>query len=218
VPSAFHDVTVATSGVTSCDGNVPSMCNNSIPGPTGLAGTQPGYLVTTGYDEVTGLGSLDVQTFIKNYSNYSSTAVLPPFGYIGDAADSVTGSTPVFLADSVLISGWVADQVDGAPVSIVKVYIDGTLARYTYPEDCRSGCSSGLRQRHLHQLRLQVALSGDIALCRYACRHRRRDRLGWTFSHARATDVQRAIALYKPGRPPSSCNNGTTSKASREFS
>jgi hypothetical protein len=66
-PAAFHDVTVATSGVTDCDINVPSMCNNSIPGPTGLSGGQAGYLVGPGYDEVTGLGSLDVATFIANY-------------------------------------------------------------------------------------------------------------------------------------------------------
>jgi len=58
-PTAFHDVTLASSGVTSCDLNIPSMCNNSIPGPAGLSGGQPGFAVGTGYDEVTGLGSLD---------------------------------------------------------------------------------------------------------------------------------------------------------------
>ncbi len=67
VPSAFHDVTVATSGVTSCSVNTPSMCNNSIPGPSGLSGGQAGYLVQPGYDEVTGLGSLNVANFIDNY-------------------------------------------------------------------------------------------------------------------------------------------------------
>jgi len=63
-PAAFHDVTVATSGVASCDVNTPSMCNNSIPSSTGLSGGQAGYLVTAGYDEVTGLGSLDLQNFL----------------------------------------------------------------------------------------------------------------------------------------------------------
>jgi subtilase family serine protease len=66
-PAAFHDVTVTSSGVTGCDINTPSMCNNSIPSHTGLTGGQAGYLVTTGYDEVTGLGSLDVQVFIDNF-------------------------------------------------------------------------------------------------------------------------------------------------------
>jgi subtilase family serine protease len=65
--AAFHDVTVASSGESNCDVNLPSMCNNSIPSPTGLTGGQAGYLVTDGYDEVTGLGSLDAQAFIDNY-------------------------------------------------------------------------------------------------------------------------------------------------------
>jgi len=67
MPSAFHDVTVATSGVTNCGINTPSMCNNSIPGSSGLANGQPGYLAAAGYDEATGLGSLDVSAFINNY-------------------------------------------------------------------------------------------------------------------------------------------------------
>ena len=73
VPAAFHDVTVASSGVSACTVNTPSMCNNSIPSPTGLAGGQAGYLVTQGYDQVTGLGSLDVQAFIDNYLPVSAT-------------------------------------------------------------------------------------------------------------------------------------------------
>jgi hypothetical protein len=66
-PSAFHDVTPASSGVGTCDINTPSICNNSIPGPSSLSGGQAGYLVGTGFDEVTGLGSLDVATFINAY-------------------------------------------------------------------------------------------------------------------------------------------------------
>jgi subtilase family serine protease len=66
-PTAFHDVTLASSGVTSCDLNTPSLCNNSIPGPAGLSGGQPGYAIGKGYDEVTGLGSLDAQAFVYAY-------------------------------------------------------------------------------------------------------------------------------------------------------
>ncbi len=63
-PTDFNDVTVATSGVTNCSLNTPSMCNNSIPGPAGLSGGQAGYLVGTGYDQATGLGSLNIQNFL----------------------------------------------------------------------------------------------------------------------------------------------------------
>ena len=37
-PSAFHDVTVASSGVTDCTAQVVSICNNSDPSPTGGLG------------------------------------------------------------------------------------------------------------------------------------------------------------------------------------
>jgi pseudomonalisin len=63
-PSAFHDVTVATSGVTNCTTATPSMCNNSTPGPTTLTGGLAGFEVGTGYDEATGLGSLNVSNFL----------------------------------------------------------------------------------------------------------------------------------------------------------
>jgi len=65
-PTAFHDVTVATSGVSSCDIDTPSMCNNSLPSSTALTGGQPGYLVTPGFDLATGLGSLDIENFLSS--------------------------------------------------------------------------------------------------------------------------------------------------------
>jgi pseudomonalisin len=64
----FHDVTVSTSGVAGCDLSVPSMCNNSTPGPTGLSGGLQGYAVGPGYDEVTGLGSIDVANLLAQWS------------------------------------------------------------------------------------------------------------------------------------------------------
>ncbi len=66
-PTVFHDVTVASSGVANCVVSTPSLCNNSIPGSTGQTGGQAGYLLTAGYDEVTGLGSLDIDSFINNF-------------------------------------------------------------------------------------------------------------------------------------------------------
>jgi subtilase family serine protease len=75
-PNAFHDVTVETSGVTNCDIDTPSMCNNSIPGPGGPGGGQAGYMVTAGYDLVTGLGSLDVTNFLENYIGPKTTPAI----------------------------------------------------------------------------------------------------------------------------------------------
>jgi hypothetical protein len=66
-PNAFHDVTVGSSGVSNCSVVTPSMCNNSVPNSSSGSSAQLGYLITAGYDEVTGLGSLDASNFIFNF-------------------------------------------------------------------------------------------------------------------------------------------------------
>ncbi len=71
----FHDVTIASSGVANCSVAVPSLCNNSTPGPDGLSGGLAGYLAGVGYDETTGLGSLDVGNFIANWNVQTSSGV-----------------------------------------------------------------------------------------------------------------------------------------------
>jgi pseudomonalisin len=65
----FHDVTVGTSGVSGCDLSVPSMCNNTTPGPSDLSGGLQGYLVGPGYDQATGLGSIDVANLLAQWSS-----------------------------------------------------------------------------------------------------------------------------------------------------
>jgi subtilase family serine protease len=79
-PTVFHDVTVASTGVSNCDAATPSLCNNSIPGRSGLSGGQAGYLVTAGYDEVTGLGSLNIGNFLENFQGPPAIKILtnPP--------------------------------------------------------------------------------------------------------------------------------------------
>jgi len=69
----FHDVTVASSGVAACDVSIPSMCNNSTPGPIGIRGLE-GYLVGPGYDEVTGLGSIDVAQLLAQWPTTATAA------------------------------------------------------------------------------------------------------------------------------------------------
>ena len=74
VPAAFHTVDVSTSGVGTCTLSAVSMCDNTVPA---ASGTQQGYKIgtTQSYNEVTGLGSLDVATFLNDYS--SSTVPAP---------------------------------------------------------------------------------------------------------------------------------------------
>ena len=66
--SVFHDASPGTSGVSPCSTAVASTCNNSLPSATALTGGLAGYPLTTGFDFVTGLGSLDVGTFIAAVS------------------------------------------------------------------------------------------------------------------------------------------------------
>jgi len=92
-PTAFNDVTVASSGVSNCNINTPSMCNNSVPSASGLSGGQAGYLVTTGYDEVTGLGSLNVQNFLSNFtSNLPKVIGAPSATGITNTGASLSGT------------------------------------------------------------------------------------------------------------------------------
>ncbi len=112
-PGSFHDVTVNSSGVAGCDINTSSMCNNSIPGANGGAG-EPGFLVGYGYDEVTGLGSLDVQTFLNDYTTETAPAVtVSPFaksittvqGLIVTISISGPGNGPTPSGSITLTSG-----------------------------------------------------------------------------------------------------------------
>jgi subtilase family serine protease len=131
VPAAFHDVTVATSGVSGCVVTTPSMCNNSIPGPTGLSGGQAGFLVTTGYDEVTGLGSLDVGTFINNYAVPAQVPV------------ATTGSATAVTANTATLAGTV--NPNGADTTVSFLYgTSSTLsgATQTASQDIGSGTSA----------------------------------------------------------------------------
>jgi subtilase family serine protease len=96
-PAAFHQVSVASSGVSNCNVSTPSMCNNSVAGPTGLTGGQAGFLLgaTGGYSEATGLGSLDVTQFINNYS--SNPKFVPTVTLMGPPAVSVSQSASVLI-------------------------------------------------------------------------------------------------------------------------
>ena len=101
-PTAFHDVTVTTSGVSNCSLTTPSMCNNSTPARSSLTGGLAGYEVGTGYDEVTGLGSLDVASFITAVTTTTPTfTVTPASTAISLYSGATTGNTDSITIASV---------------------------------------------------------------------------------------------------------------------
>ena len=121
VPAAFHDVTVSSSGVVNCTVKTPSMCNNSVAGPKGLANGQSGYLVTSGYDLVTGLGSLDVQEFLNNFAGNRATPTLTIA-----ASTNITTAQP----DNVIvtITGNGADPPTGSVALTSGTYTSAAVA------------------------------------------------------------------------------------------
>jgi pseudomonalisin len=73
----FNDVTVSSSGVTGCTVSVPSMCNNSVPSANALTGGLAGYVVSAGYDQATGWGSIDVANLLSAATSVMSFTVNP---------------------------------------------------------------------------------------------------------------------------------------------
>lgn len=97
----FNDVTVDTSGVSGCVVTTPSMCNNSTPSPTGLTGGLSGYLVNPGYDEVTGLGSINVYYLLTNwYAGFPATTTV-----VTSSLNPAIESQPVTFTATVTTAG-----------------------------------------------------------------------------------------------------------------
>jgi subtilase family serine protease len=119
--AVFHDVTVATSAVTGCVITTPSMCNNSTAGPTGLTGGLSGYLVTAGYDEATGLGSINVANLLANWSasTVGTTTTL-----------TASPTSPVNAGASVTLTATVKPSVSSSKTPTGTVtFSDATLGK-----------------------------------------------------------------------------------------
>jgi subtilase family serine protease len=135
--SIFHDATITTSGVTNCTVAVPSMCNNSTPGPTSLMGGLAGYLLTPGYDQATGWGSLDVGNFIRAAVPVKTTLALTTDATQVATTQSFTATaTLTAAADSVAApTGTVQfesnDVALGSPVALTNNSASSTLSLST---------------------------------------------------------------------------------------
>ena len=158
---AFHDVTVSTSGVTSCSTATPSMCNNSTAGSaSSLTGGQAGYAVTTGFDQATGWGSLDVANFL-NAASVLSVASSHSGGFISPS----TGDTYTLTVTSGAgtISGLMS-VVDTLPSGFTATAMSGTgwsctLATTT----CTQTASSLAGNTTLSTITLTVSISSGYS-------------------------------------------------------
>ena len=120
----FHDITVATSGVSPCSLSEPSLCNNSTPGPTSLSGGLQGYAVTAGYDRATGLGSVDTANLLSQWNSSSAGAVeLNQIGLTGTWLNPATSGQGFVIqvvpdlyraGEGLLFGGWFTYDVTAA--------------------------------------------------------------------------------------------------------
>jgi pseudomonalisin len=107
--NVFHDITAATSGVSNCVVTTPSMCNNSTPGPSSLTGGLSGFLVGPGYDEATGLGSINVANLLASWSSSTVTnpvptitSINPSIGLLGNAIATLTITGTNFISGATV--------------------------------------------------------------------------------------------------------------------
>lgn len=103
-PAAFHDATPASSGVATCDITIPSMCNNSTPGATSINTGLAGFPLATGYDEVTGLGSMDANAFANAAAALASAqkfSVTPAVPALTLPSGATTANTQTITVTSV---------------------------------------------------------------------------------------------------------------------
>jgi pseudomonalisin len=131
--AVFNDVTVASSAVTNCVVTTPSMCNNSTAGPNGLTGGLSGYLVDTGYDEATGLGSINVANLLTNWTsnNVATTTTL-----------NVSPASPVNVGTSVTFTATVKAASGTVTPTGTVTFFNGSTALNATPVTLTSGVAT----------------------------------------------------------------------------
>jgi subtilase family serine protease len=102
----FNDVTVSSSAVSGCVVTTPSMCNNSTPSlTTGLTPGFSGYLIGTGYDEATGLGSINVANLLANWGPAGTTPSQTTLQTSAATIPFTSSSSVTFTATAAPASG-----------------------------------------------------------------------------------------------------------------
>jgi subtilase family serine protease len=128
----FHDVTVSSSGVTNCVVTTPSMCNNSTPATNSLTGGLSGYLVDAGYDEATGLGSINVANLLANWNSLVATSTTL----------SITPASPVNAGTSVTLTATVKPASGTTTPTGTVTFFNGSTALNTTPATLTNGVAS----------------------------------------------------------------------------
>jgi len=128
----FNDVTSTSAGVASCSATVPSHCNNDEPYLDGSTQTKTAYTVGTGYDVVTGWGSVNAYNMLLDlrppspYNSVTYTATTTTFHSVvaitfgTTLSTSLNATTKAGSTDvtALGVEGYFATVSGGAPVSV----------------------------------------------------------------------------------------------------
>jgi hypothetical protein len=113
----FNDVTVASSGVSNCSINTPSLCNNSITlSAVPTSQVLPGFSVDSGYDLVTGWGSINVANLLSSLTSQSTAVTSTTF--LSLSATNI--STAQATTPTIQISGNA-----GTPTGTIQITSNG---------------------------------------------------------------------------------------------
>ncbi len=121
-----HAVGTATLGLIRLD--VAKAYNNQAWLNSGWSFTAAASTLTAGSHQVYAVATDSFGLFLQLGPTRTFTvtaAPKPPVGSLEKAADAKNNSTTVQRGDNLLASGWAADQISGAPVSQVQIFIDG---------------------------------------------------------------------------------------------
>jgi pseudomonalisin len=129
-PSAFHDVTEATAGVSGCNVSIPSMCNNSTPSAAGLTGGLAGYEVATGFDQSTGWGSVDGAKLIAaGFTAGGSSAATGTGSFsMGSSPGSLSVTAGATTGNTVTVFGTASNGFTGMVSLTCSVTATGAAA------------------------------------------------------------------------------------------
>ena len=135
-PEAFHDITVASSGVANCSLQTASMCNNTTPSSTSLTGGLVGFLLTSGYDLASGLGSLDVAKLLLAASNRTTVATqltvsASPATVNAGGTTTLTATLTRAASTAAAATGTIQFSVDGVNFGQPQTLVNNTASIVT---------------------------------------------------------------------------------------
>jgi subtilase family serine protease len=153
-PTAFHDATITTSGVSNCSSATPSMCNNSTPSPSALTGGLAGYDLTTGFDLSTGLGSIDVANLLAGA--VTATSLTSTNLVITPPAAITAGQSTTFTATLTPATG-----STGTPTGTVQFYSNGSALGSAVTLTANSATSAAQTFATAGSFSITAVYSGD---------------------------------------------------------